>query len=850
MARVEYKFGGMSNIPDANVSQDGDMHLLVNMHHVGGDLVNTPVCVGEKHSLYNKIYYHGASGKMIGLKGGAIYDVETDERFWWDEDEERKAVSLDFFGNIVRICYEDSISYVVWRDEDYKYLGELPGEAMLTITPKVKDENIKTQNGFYVGNLDNTNVSWHHQKAGFFSQALSMHYERGRYIDSAMFVVAVRLFDGSHMIVSPYTLFVDNTPTSIISEGIQGLGSQANNFYSPNYQDTQLMQREVWVRGQELNLKVNENYFNGLEKWADLISGVDIFSTGSVMFHKYEDTTWAARTDAENTATTIGVGKFGQWAPRTSKDVVYDLVRSNFYLVKSYDISGKVDYEIENTSPSSIAVQTMLKDTFCTGDYFLPYKEEGVVEYNNRLHIGGVKYYLSNGFSYYGPSTGGLIGGSGIDGIISVPKAYIEVKIETSNGVATVWKTINDFKLYGLGTGRYLSPIITFPNPKAKQITLYLDNNGVGEQVLKRTFNLTPGVNYAYYVDDNLFFIDAHNFDNADAPILQEKHWSTQNIVAVSEVGNPFYFPYEYKFEGTVKAIASTAEDVSSGQFGQFPLNVFTSKGVWALSVDTSGQTAYFNKTPLSRAVCTGNVRPVLGGVVFPSEKSLMFLSGSTVTDLSPTLQGEREPYSIEDYLLDASGVNAYIEEKFADYLNGAKIGYNYNYNEIVVTNRKYDYSYIYSFTDVAWSVVEGSYDDVIDTYPKLTTYRKDINNGYIFNWEGSGGNAICAITRPIKVGTSGSKRVRQAALRGTWKGDMGFYILGSNDGVEWSVMGGREYKDENKDKILHRDLVTGRCRGKSVKYVAIALASGNFEGRISKVELEMEPGIDNKKLL
>lgn len=845
MARVEYRFGGMSNIPDANASQDGDMHLLANMRHIGGDIVNVPVCVGEEHYQYDKIYYHGASGKMIGLKGGAIYDVETDTQFHWDEDLP-PVKSLDFFGNIVRLCYDRSISYVVWKNNDYQYIGELPGEAILNITPTRKDENVKTQAPFYVGNPENTNVSWHHQKSAFFNQALDLHYERGRYIDSAMFVAAVRLFDGTRMIVSPYTLFVDNTATTYV-DGAKGLGARADNFYSPNYGfDTTAQQRDVWIRGQELALTIDGGFFKGLDKWADVIMGVDIFSTGSVMYHKFEDTAWTARTEDNGNITTIGLGKFGQWALRSTEDVVYDLVRSNFYLVKSYDITGKVDYEIENTSPSCIAVQTMLKDVFCTGEYFLPYSE--TTEYNNRLHIGGVRHLHSNGFSAYAPFTGLLKDGQQCE-LESMKKAYIQVKIEASNGEEVIWKEIPDFIVYKKDGISYLSPIITFPNPKAKQITIYVDESGSGEKVLKRTFDLTPGSNYAYYVNNNLQFIDYTNsFKEDSAPKLNEVLLDSKNIVAVSEVGNPFCFPYEYKFEGTVKAIASTAEDVSSGQFGQFPLNVFTSKGVWALAVDTSGKTAYSNKTPLSRAVCTGNVRPVLGGVVFPSDKSLMFLSGSTVTELAPTLKGEREPNSIESYLLDSSGVNVYIEDKFTDYLKGAKIGYNYNYNEIVVTNRDYGYSYIYSFTDAAWSVIDVSYDDVIDTYPKLTTYRKDIENGYIFNWEGSGNNAICAITRPIKVGTSGSKRVKQAALRGTWEGSLNFYVLGSNDGVQWSVMCGREFTGELQ--TLHRDLITGRCRGKSVKFIAIALTSENFKGRISKVELEVESGIDNKKLL
>ena len=109
---------------------------------------------------------------------------------------------------------------------------------------------------------------------------------------------------------------------------------------------------------------------------------------------------------------------------------------------------------------------------------------------------------------------------------------------------------------------------------------------------------------------------------------------------------------------------------------------------------------------------------------------------------------------------------------------------------------------------------------------------------------EGNERGPVVAITRPVKMGSLGYKRLRQAALRCTFNGDLGFYVLGSDDGVNFVCITGKEHRGNE----WHRDLVTTMSRSRQFKYFALAVA-GNMEGRISMAELLVDNSFTNGKL-
>ena len=74
-------------------------------------------------------------------------------------------------------------------------------------------------------------------------------------------------------------------------------------------------------------------------------------------------------------------------------------------------------------------------------------------------------------------------------------------------------------------------------------------------------------------------------------------------MMRVSRVDNPLFFPAvsTYSFDADIVAVCSNTVAVSQGQFGQHPLYVFTTEGVWLMSVDVSGAGSYLAQIPCSR---------------------------------------------------------------------------------------------------------------------------------------------------------------------------------------------------------------------------------------------------------
>lgn len=100
-----------------------------------------------------------------------------------------------------------------------------------------------------------------------------------------------------------------------------------------------------------------------------------------------------------------------------------------------------------------------------------------------------------------------------------------------------------------------------------------------------------------------------------------------------SVVNNPFVFDASGDNTigtGKIIGIVANTESVSQGQFGQYPLLVFTDEGIYAMSVTSEG--LYGSVHPISREVCNNpdSITPTDRLVYFTSDKGLMAISGGT----------------------------------------------------------------------------------------------------------------------------------------------------------------------------------------------------------------------------
>lgn len=428
---------------------------------------------------------------------------------------------------------------------------------------------------------------------------------------------------------------------------------------------------------------------------------------------------------------------------------------------------------------------------------------------------------------------------------------YIAVVKFKSNGGVSEERRLNDFNDYGRENyGIYLRPKYNYVLGEAfqqftwAQVAFDVTTKGVspvGYIVLDKE-NATTELSYDDFVGQKKSDVEALGV----------------NTMKVSAVDNPFYFPtaQTYRFEGDIVGFASNAEAISTGQFGQYPLFVFTDTGIWTMGVDTSGQGAYATQSPFSREVCNGAICPVSGGVVFSTDKGVMVISGGQVAELSAALDGFEVDFFKENKILwgkifqKAQKLDIVNPAPIRKYVKGAVIAYNYLYNEIIVSNKAFKYSYVYSLTSQVWSVIDTVFDLATNRYPDLVVLNTNMGKMYTFT-VGDEKSDVVAITRPFTMGSLDFKRLRQAGLRTTFEGSLNFYLLGSNDGANFVCITGKEYPSKNGNEpmnVTRRDLITAMSRSKQYKYFAIAVV-GNIKGRVSMAELLVDMGFANNKI-
>lgn len=314
------------------------------------------------------------------------------------------------------------------------------------------------------------------------------------------------------------------------------------------------------------------------------------------------------------------------------------------------------------------------------------------------------------------------------------------------------------------------------------------------------------------------------------------------NRLQVSEIQNPLIFPAKNSYQiGTGDGItmAAGSEPLSTGQFGQFPLQVFTTKGIWALEIG-SGDILYKNVVPVSTQVVENrlNVISVGNGVVYSTEKGLFMLNGRETIQLSDVVEGYPAIVSniaeISTLLLTdetnthfTPGLNQSTSAiDFLEYIKTSQIGFDYTNRELIVTNKDYHYSYVYCFDTKLWTKISQTFYKFVSNYPvtygitssSIINVSKEseeqdvqiliVTNAHSFEEP----NVFKKIQRAIQRCKVGSDTGRVA----------GFYIFGSDDLVTWQLLVGKQ-----KDGSYNQDLLCQWSHGSAKFFVFV------FNGKV-----------------
>lgn len=605
---------------------------------------------------------------------------------------------------------------------------------------------------------------------------------------------ALRLYDGSYTRISSPVLCLPSIHNNValIPMGADNRPStQQVGYFVPS-----ISQASLWFKA-----SVNE-----ADKWSDIIKDCVIFASDEEMqFNIDDDWGFYQPHDLMNTyiydSIVGGVYSYlGKWSykislgstkgfetdgyltsvimpakMKTEEQIIEGLSKKGvFYKLLEFPFSSINKYAngIETTKLINDNVVTNLTEQEQLGvdDYmgWTTISASKLYAYNSRINALGIRRKPYSGFNHFiavKPST-------------SEPLSYYVRLSKTAGNVWIKGSMFCDVRCAMLSWFFY-------PDPNAKEALFYdeSEQKGISVQLLNH-----PRLNGAYLMqklpDGTLPVLT-----NISKPVVNKDYYEVlDSQIFTSVVNNPFVFQASGDNTvgtGSILGIAANTEPISQGQFGQYPLIVFTTEGIYGLSVNSEG--LYSASYPISREVCNNpaSITPTGNVVYFTSDKGLMAVSGGTVRCVSPQLSGSYPTY-YDDMV------------SFLTFVRNAVLAYDYRDSLLFIYNVSYDYAYVYNLLDGTFATISlGSkrIQRAVSNYPD-TLLQDSNNNVYSFSkipvaqadtqtYSGT------FTTRPLKLGSSIQlKTIHQIVhLFNSAGGTLKLTVWASNDCHSWNKL-------------------------------------------------------------
>ena len=935
-----FSFKGINRSTDLLLAQDGECLDVVNLRMSHGSLrpMPKPIAVAALQGKYSAVYYHGIAGCYIAVTADQDRILHFFDASWnrlvtdgklLEYSQLRNVGSVEFLGNVACCFTTGGIYYLLFEDGNYRFLGMRPEIPSATITLTSKVENVVTENTYdTVGQADELENTWVYNEKGYIDEAISVLNKSRHYIDRALFRVALRLYDGSYINCSNVIYISDEEKGDGVGRDSYNLVSEAMSSDSPS-------KYKVYVRG----FKVDFSFDTAeLVNWRNLVVGIDLFSTASIMGKK---SSYEGR-----------VYKYDRYTAKPLDELWNDVATAAiYYKVAEYDIEGKLLYQVDDVSSVNLALQESLDSSAMPASYSRV-DAHGSFVYNNRLHISSLREYL---FPGYEPQAFLPVAGSTRD----VDSMVVHTKIRTADGDFVVDRIYIPLRLGYDGYNYELPPLLSYPDSRACEMTLYLV---MGSMVYRKVFPLQAHnhLNLAFYLhkwyspfsvtqesqfanggsaaaapasdvlkifgyqpgayrvvysssmeswvydgksfppeeykslrafavprnvkdgDALLFTIERRTDDYSFKDIYNipvDSTWDVvehipevdgnsfverPNVVKVSMVDNPFVFPASCTYspsQGEVIGMSGNTTTMSQGQFGQFPLYLFCTDGIWAMQVDASGTLAYLSCHQVSREICMNgeSICGVAGGVVFVGKQGVMLVSGNSVKKISVPMEQNTNPLTgvPRKLFMDIASLVSLDgdtgNDDFLSYIGESSVTYLHSHNELMVHNASRGYSYLCSFESGFWSRVSAGFTGRVHGSPDTMLFAVEGERTvvYAISDKVAGDNRVLLYTRPLLWGTKLPKRIMQLLLHCHVKpvqkpaGSvplLACYMLCSNDGVHFKLIAGSEKNAECMD-VQFPYFPT-----QSYKYYLFAIIGEMGEGSVvTAMEIDVSPAWNNK---
>ena len=851
-----------------SIVTDGAMNEVVGLEYKDGSYVPYE---GAKNygavfptSDVEAVYVHKTSSEnnvIIKTSEGLFFIPESlflnregDDWGNWDRIYSGKVKDVEFVGNVICVSTEDSYNTYVYKDDIYEFynIKSKDNNISLRMVDGIGGESDDSYGVYFSDDekLD-TNVR--------FTKAIGLAHSYGGLTGRVLAAVAYRLNTGEIINLSNVVLL---SPSK-----------SADRFTLSNG-DSLLMNSDIsYSLYPTSSLSVKEGIAkrsrSGSEATAvsSSITHDDVVS--SPLLYSFDVSGTAALTEYKHFGAVCSCSKLqikiANNAFINSKDIVSVCVFisddiGNFNdLERFYSVGPYKDgtMSISSSYPiSTVSVEGEVRDVrvfHLVGEYMLEdAKRDEWVDVDLRGKLGDVlqtlpsmntaditmyDYYNANLNSYNGRihqydflqqirypygalSYDKLEGTSGVGDDEQFTSASIEVDIYMRNPLREEYKIV----LFSEGASDKISlgPYVSFPSLDAYKIIIrkkivtdnYYAKNYICEFDLKQDKEL--GISYCYgsgrmRLEDNTY----------DLPVEKSIVMPTSNTskLVVSDTYVPTYFPKQNTYtigNGSIIGMASLSISLSQDTFGQYPLLVFCTDGIYSMEVDTTGTGVYNNVAPFSREVCVNrnSICEIDGAVLFASSKGLMVATAQGVEEFVPTLNGKPKHGPTDNQNEKGIGLSAYKSiishaqstylvdcvdtQDFKEYVShgDTHITYASEKNKIVVYNKHKNYIYWIDIQTrnttklpIGISIDDNNYpsESYVTTDGEIILLNENSNKGEV---------DTLFQTRPIKL-DGGFHSAMRVIVRGYFKGEDDKFavllVLGSYDGVNWQPIGATE---------------------------------------------------------
>jgi len=853
MERIKTKINGITTTSDYN---EGDCYALVNLRPKNGALhpVAPRKTVQELSDKYEMVFVHQSSEykNWIGTKNiagrGHIYtnilDSDTANRQTFSVDD--IILSIEQIGNTLSVITLNNIYYLLYRNQIYNFLGQLPDLQPIHFVSGEEIVKKKFYNSFAnEGSITKENFTEMTKAALYMARQELLDESSPTFFDCFFVRYALRLFDGTLTKHSPPILIMPQTE-------IEKMMWVHYRFKGGHINGLDGTDPSVSVTGFTVRMWYNLNY---LYNWRDIVQSVDIYISPYLGIANPENMgSHFKTTDDERWYTDYVIEKL------TAGNLTSVKQNSSFYFLKSLDIATMVSESVPELFPEENAdtklMENIIQNDEMKADSFSQHKYGANISYayNNRLHIADIKTTFYGGYNMgFFCWSGKYNGIEAMTTTISALIAEVEIQTETIRG-----KVYSEYSK-AFTQQLFASAFISYPDNRAKSMTIYSRDGN--EWKALRSFKLIPHdfLNLAYYLNDDLKPVRNSSRTSSVSPLDLSATLSIResNKIKVSELNNPMNFPNANTYlvgNGDIMVMATNIMNVSDRNYGQYPLYIFTTQGIWNLNVG-DGEVVYstLSAPTYSEAPTTNIVASTPIGVVFTTQRGLRIINGQTVTFITPQI--EEPPIKIE---MEVSPITKNVlypipTLPFTEYLKMLdNLIYNPYTDELIINSYNQEYNYVLHLNSfLIFQSTEKIDTAVKNIFPHLMVIEDRTLKDYASSERSQ--THVNMVLRPMFYGTEDIKKLDRIIMRGILynldtptDGEKPVIMVSySNDNVNYRII-----KGLLPDKGSYKDLDLGLLSRSKYRQFIFSFAGQIDEGSyINCIETMIEKEYNNTKM-